>query len=149
MLGVPGSGKSTYVANNLSNAISCNPDYESGYLKDAKAKFYSTLVGGEQDVVFDFVNTDLDHMRSLVDHANEAGYTPTVIHMDISPYLASHRTAIREHDPEAPHGDAGRHVSWMDTDATHQSVQSIAPKLRALVGDENFIVITESLINRL
>lgn len=103
--GIPGSGKSTYIAKNLPDAIVASADhyfmrkghYEFNKFLLGKAHnschdtFSSAIEGGAELVVVDNTNVKARDMRQYVEEAIEAGYTVEIVRLECSPATAAKR----------------------------------------------------------
>jgi len=89
MRGIPGSGKTTHIEQNYSDAVVCSSDHyftdEDGNYnfdiehigvahKQSKEKFYSALERKETPIIVDNTNTRWWEMEDYVYAAEEAGY---------------------------------------------------------------------------
>lgn len=140
MLGVPGSGKSTFVRENLGDIVVCNPDYTENYVEGAIKKFEENIMLSESDIAFDFVGTNIPLMKRLVRACWAGGYNPRVVYVRTSPVVASYRATIREVDDGSPVGDAGRHVSYTEIEHCFKKINECMPQIREIVGSKNISV---------
>jgi len=106
MVGVPGSGKSYWIKQNVPNAVVCSADHfftgEDGVYRwfpdglypaheACFEKYQKALLDGLKDVVVDNTNTKTKFLRRYVQLANKHGITPTVVHVKCDPVVAAAR----------------------------------------------------------
>lgn len=107
MMGVPGSGKSTWVRNNVSGAVVASADHyfedEQGNYnfqpnklfrahESAFEKYLAALDDDKtENIVVDNTNTKLEFLRRYVLEANLRGYPVTMVVLKVDPDVASRR----------------------------------------------------------
>lgn len=106
MRGVPGSGKSTWVKNNLTNHVVCSADdyftdpktgeykFEPTQLPDAHTYCFrkaENAMKALQNVAIDNCNVLPVHFMAYLHLANKYGYTVQIVTLLVSPELATQR----------------------------------------------------------
>ncbi|PZO88707.1 MAG: hypothetical protein DI626_01190 [Micavibrio aeruginosavorus] len=157
MLGIPGAGKSTYVAaldhtdkilvsfDKITEMIPAyqNDRKELGAL-EAFAKWelparmlgYHILhmaVGNRQDIIFDHGGSRDDHAAFLGAIKRELGYRIEIVHLDVDQVTSMRRVHVREQD-------GGRHVPPAYIPERHDLIERLLPRYRDIA--DSFITVT-------
>jgi len=95
MTGLPGSGKSSFVKNNLQDYIVINQDTLKTKEKCLKETKLALLAPGDKSIVIDNTNPSPDTRKEYINLAKRYNYNVRSITMKTEPELAKHLTKVR------------------------------------------------------
>ena len=105
MMGIPGSGKSTWIKANRPHALVCSADhffmkdgeyrFEPSKISEAQAMCLRAFTEGAQDGLYDIVvdntSTSLVELAPYVALANAYDHEVEIVHVDVAPEVAAAR----------------------------------------------------------